>query len=77
MIFNYDYSALFYVGIYELHLSMLFSVDPCQNSPCGDNGKCSRDAKTPTGFKCRCLRGFVGQKCEGKLHLSILSITVI
>lgn len=36
----------------------------CKNSPCVNGGTCIEKA---VGYRCACLKGFVGKNCEGKL----------
>ena len=46
---------------------IIFTVDPCKNSPCKNGGSCqSKDDE----FSCECEKGFTGKTCElGMLSL--------
>ena len=44
-------------------LRIFFLVDPCDGSPCKNNGTCE---KTEDSFKCICAEQYEGESCELK-----------
>ena len=43
----------------------LFSENPCRPNPCSYNGKCVLDGYG--GYKCKCVGGYTGSRCESEL----------
>lgn len=46
---------------FDVYIPYIFTVDPCENSPCKNEGKCESDGGT---FSCECKKGFTGKTCE-------------
>ena len=43
------------------NIFLILTVDPCENSPCKNEGKCESDGGK---FSCECKKGFTGKTCE-------------
>lgn len=41
--------------------------DPCASNPCLNGGNCT-DARTQSGYKCSCVKGFMGMNCENQIR---------
>ena len=44
-----------------------FLENPCRPNPCSYNGKCVLNGYG--GYKCKCVGGYTGNRCESKLYL--------
>ena len=48
---------------------LMFSENPCRPNPCSYNGKCVVNGYG--GYKCKCVGGYTGSRCESELFLCI------
>ena len=53
---------------------LLFSGNPCRPNPCSYNGKCVLNGYG--GYKCKCVGGYAGSRCESKLYLPEIQNTL-
>ena len=46
-------------------------LDPCNPSPCKNDGRCTRDGKG--AFNCACINGYTGATCNDGILKEILT----
>ena len=51
---------------------LIAAKNPCLPNPCKNGGSCKRAG---SGFKCRCVGGYIGATCERKYCFKIRTKT--
>lgn len=59
-----------------LILAHKFTGNPCASSPCQSGGICTVSWGASSGYKCTCMTGYIGERCEQQDLCGNLSFTV-
>jgi len=51
-----------------IEIYLIAAQNPCLPNPCKNGGSCKRAG---SGFKCRCVGGYIGATCERKYCFKI------
>ena len=57
---------------------IILALDPCRNSPCGNNAVCSLNQNicSNSSFVCTCKSGYTGQNCSTRMYHSFLYLYI-
>ncbi|XP_062621823.1 MAM and LDL-receptor class A domain-containing protein 2-like [Saccostrea cucullata] len=50
----------------ERYTGEVCEIDVCFNNGCQNGGSCVADKNNIRGYNCSCIKGFLGEKCEGR-----------
>ena len=77
---RFSSTAIIYIKILNIVVTSSRSAavgNPCDPSPCGQNGECFTAASDPNDYFCKCQSGIVAKNCDSDAVIQIVSFSLI